>query len=144
MNTRCRGFTLLELMIVVAIIGIIASIAYPSYTSHMADARRADAQGALTSFANAMERYYTDEGSYSGSTAAEVYKTQVPVDGGTAYYSLSIQAQTSSSYTLRATPVGVQAGDGMLELDSTGARRWDRNDNGVSTDTGENCWSKSC
>jgi type IV pilus assembly protein PilE len=138
-----KGFTLLELMIVVAIIGILAAIAYPSYTRYLTDARRADGQGALMSFANAMERYYTEKGSYADATPAGVYKTQVP-DSGTAYYTLSIPALTSSSYTLRATPAGAQAGDGLLELDGTGARRWDRDNDGNPAEAGENCWAKSC
>ncbi len=56
-----RGFTLIELMIVVAIIAIIAAVAYPAYTQHIIKARRSDAEGALLNFANAMERYYTEQ-----------------------------------------------------------------------------------
>ena len=57
LNTK--GFTLIELMIAVAIVGILAGIAYPSYQDSVRKSRRADAQGALLGFANAMERYFT-------------------------------------------------------------------------------------
>jgi prepilin-type N-terminal cleavage/methylation domain-containing protein len=63
-NISKNGFTLIELMIVVAIIGILASIAYPSYQESILKSRRADAKGALLGFANAMERHFTETNSY--------------------------------------------------------------------------------
>ncbi|WP_404368388.1 type IV pilin protein [Marinobacter sp.] len=126
------GFSLIELMIVVAIIGIIAAIAYPSYVQYVEKARRSDAQGALTGLASAMERHYTSSNSYKGAGpggadtgAPAIYPDESPVDGGVKFYDLTIQAATDTSYTLRATPKNAQVGDGQLELDSTGARRWD-------------------
>lgn len=148
-----RGFTLVELIIVVAIIGILAAIAYPAYTEQVAASRRADGQAALVQFANAMERYFTrnngytgaaDGGADTGAPAAAVFPSQAPLDGGTKYYNLTISAATASSYTLRATPIGGQADDGLLELDHTGARRWDRDDDGDASEAGEDCWEKSC
>ena len=62
LNTK--GFTLVELMIAVAIVGILASIAYPSYQDSVRKSRRADAKGALLGFANAMERHFTENNSY--------------------------------------------------------------------------------
>lgn len=140
------GFTLIELMIVVAIIGIIAAIAYPSYSDHVDRARRSDAQGALMGLAAAMERHYASNNSYQeaasggGDTGAPaIYPDEAPLDGNNKYYDLTIQAADATSFTLRAVPKGAQAGDGMLELDSTGARRWD-SDGGGGFGTGENTW----
>jgi type IV pilus assembly protein PilE len=143
------GFTLIELMVVLVIIGILAAIVYPSYVDYVDRARRSDAQGALLGLANAMERHFTAQNSYLGagttgsppSTGAPtIYPDQAPVDGSEKYYDLSITVATASTYTLRATPKNAQAGDGFLELTSTGIRRWDKNNNNNATETGEDNW----
>ncbi len=148
-----QGFTLIELMIVVAIIGILAGIAYPSYQDSIKKSRRADAKGALMGFANAMERYYTENNSYCGAAVTDatdcpaatgaptIFSTTSPVDGGSALYNLTIASATATTYNLRATPTGPQAGDGLLEINNTESRgRWDRNNDGDTTDAGENTW----
>ncbi len=149
------GFTLIELMIVVAIIGIIAAIAYPSYLEQVKSTRRGDAQGDLASFANAMERYHTRNSTYIGADGgssdisntltvpdASVFRSQSPADG-TAFYNLRIYNLTANSYELRAVPIAgtPQADDGFLQLMSSGMRGWDR-DNLGSIDAGEQSWSK--
>lgn len=149
-NRRQAGFTLTELMIAVAIVAILASIAYPAYQDQVRSSRRADAQAALSSFANAMERHYTEELTYEGAAAGgsdtgapAIFPTEAPIDGGTKYYDLSIISADDSSYTIQAGPKGPQSDDGTLQLDSTGARRWDR-DNDGSFGSGEACWERSC
>ncbi len=147
-----QAFTLIELMIVVAIVGIIASIAYPSYTEMVEKSRRADAKGALLGFANAMERYFTENNSYcgagttdqgtclSGSGAPTIFQTTSPIDGGTAFYNLTINTTvTSTSYTLTATRTGAQANDecGNLTIAQTGQRGISSADPGISVD---DCW----
>mgnify|MGYP003392402640 CR=1 FL=1 len=129
-----KGFTLVELMIVVAIVGILAGIAYPSYQGSVMKSRRADAQGALLGFANAMERYFTEGNTYLGAAGTDatpldtgsprIYSATSPVGGGTAYYNLTISAATASSYTLSATRTGAQATDecGTLTLTQTGVK----------------------
>ena len=119
---KTKGFTLIELMIAVAIIGILAGIAYPSYQESVRESRRADAKGALLGFANSMERYYTENNSYVGA----------PVNADTPYYALSINKADVRSYELHATPQGAQVDDkcGTLSLTQTGAK-------GAST---SDCW----
>jgi len=149
------GFTLIELMITVAVVAILASIAYPSYQAQLRTSRRADAQASLMELQNFMERYFTENNCYeskgadnSCASTGDNSDPNLPFTAsprsGTAYYNLSLAAATPTTYTLRATPVagGPQAGDGMLELDQTGARRWDKNDDGDFSDTGETTWEK--
>jgi type IV pilus assembly protein PilE len=132
---RIAGFTLVELMIVVAIIGIIASIAYPSYSNYVTRSKRADGMSALMLAAQAYERYRSNKFDYNVPLAT-IFASQVPVEGGTAYYTLSNTAQATGGYTLTATPVGSMAGaDGPLTLTNTGARTWTDKDSALS-----NCW----
>ncbi|MEO1957048.1 MAG: type IV pilin protein [Methylophilaceae bacterium] len=133
-NPTKNGFTLIELMISVAIIGILASIAYPSYQQSILRSRRADAQGALLGLANAMERYFTENNTFLGASGTavapanigppRVFAQQSPTGGGIAYYGLTIQAATANTYTLLAAPIGPQAGDncGNLQITQTGAK----------------------
>lgn len=134
MINRAKGFTLIEIMIAVAIVALLASIAVPSYNNIISKGRRADAQAALMSFAQAMERHYTDQATYATAAGTEavpvatgapwVFYTQSPYDGTVSFYNLTIDAATATSYTLKATPANGQAGDGRLEMANTGARCW--------------------
>jgi type IV pilus assembly protein PilE len=139
-----HAFTLIELMVTVAIVGILAGIAYPSYQDSVMKSRRADAKGALLGFANAMERHFTETNSYLGAGTTNgntgiptIFSATSPVDGGTPYYNLTIDAATTaSSYTLNAEPINAQANDkcGTLSLTQTGAR-------GISTKISlTDCW----
>lgn len=126
-GSRNSGFTLIEMMIVVAVVGILAAIAYPSYQEHVRQARRADAQTALLELAQFMERHYTANGKYltAANAAPELPFSGAPKDGATKYYDLSFaSAPTASSYTLSAEPKGVMASDacGTLTLSNTGAK----------------------
>jgi type IV pilus assembly protein PilE len=150
---RIRGFTLLELMIAVVVAAVLATIAVPSYQSSVKKSRRADAKSALLGLANAMERHFTVNNTYldagttdtngngTGDTGAPtIFPATTPADASTANYNLTITTANATTYTLRAAPVGVQAGDGNLELGQDGSRRWDKNNDGDFTDTGEDSW----
>jgi len=120
-----RGFTLIEVMIVVVIIGILAAIAYPSYQSQMQKTRRADAAAGLAELAQWMERRYTTRGSYLEAGAAPTLPfTETPKDTGTKFYDLSFASVTATTFTLRAVPKGAQASDpcGTLTLTQTGQK----------------------
>ncbi|MBK8817166.1 MAG: prepilin-type N-terminal cleavage/methylation domain-containing protein [Methylococcaceae bacterium] len=156
MNSRINGFTLVELMIAVAIIGILTAIAVPSYQESMRKSRRADAQGALMNFANGMERLYTENSTYCGGAQAGndvcgdgAFDTGIPFPtvfaptGQTGnFYDFRIIAATQNTYTLQASPnpANAQVGDGVLELDPTRIRRWDRNNNLTIMEADENTW----
>jgi type IV pilus assembly protein PilE len=133
---RLHGFTLTELMIVVAIVGVLASIAVPSYRSYVVRANRADAQKALLVMAQAMERYFVANNTYlvcTPSCTPSVGNAQSP-ETGTAVYNITLSAATATTYTLTATPVatGTNKNDGCLQIDNTGLRSW----NGTQSTTG--------
>ncbi|SFK11483.1 type IV pilin protein [Methylophaga sulfidovorans] len=105
-----NGFTLIELMIVVVIIGILAAIAYPSYQEQVRQTRRANAQADLMELASYMGRFYTENFTYVGTKNALPF-AQSPKTG-TAYYTIAVDpTPTATSYRLVATAQGSQADD---------------------------------
>ena len=108
-RANARGFTLMELMIAVAVVGILAGVAVPSYREHVAASRRSDGKAALLAVAQLMERAYTEQGTYAGVTLGTtgVYPSTSPQG----YYTLSIVSQDADGFSLRATRAGAQIGD---------------------------------
>ena len=98
-----KGFSLIELMIVVAIIGILAGISYPSYRDFVIRARRTDAKAALLDVAQRLERFYSENNTYAGAGAA----LNLPQKSGEGFYSINVSVPnslTGSGYLLTATP----------------------------------------
>ena len=112
------GFTLIELMIVVAIIAILAAIAYPSYQQYVRRANEADAQQFLLELSNLQERYLLDRRAYATDTA-DLAATPAELDGK---YGIGITNPTPASYEITATPEGIQAGMPTLTIKSDGTR----------------------
>lgn len=127
---RTSGFTLIELMIVVAIMGVIAAIAYPSYTSQMKKARRSEAQQLLLGAANKEEQYILEMRAYTDDFTAMNFKadgwdcTATATECSNDYYdvTIAIDAGPPPAYTITAAPKGNQAGDGDLSLNSAGTK----------------------
>ncbi len=135
---KIEGFTIIELLITVAIIGVIVAIAYPAYRNYVITSKRADAMAALMTAVQAVERFKGNNNfSYVGVDTANVIPTQVPVDGGAAYYSIAfVGTPTTAAYELRATPTGSQpTTDGSLSIDHSGAKKWSKGN--------KSCWPES-
>lgn len=146
MFTKNKGFTLIEMMIVVAIVGILASIAYPSYQSYVERSRRSDAISILLELAQAQERFMARCGHYASELGGTADCDDDKLGGATQsreeFYQLSLVLADSgaTSYTLKATPLNAQTSDtecAAMTLDHLG-QRGAKNNSGV--DTPSECW----
>ncbi len=131
-KVKNKGFSFIELMVVIAIVGILASIAVPSYSSYLVNARRADGQIGLRNAAQIMERCRTQNFSY------EDCNDNAPAVSPDGYYSLEYSITPPNKYTLTATPIAgkSQANDAKcktLTLDQTGAT-------GSTPSPVDDCW----
>ena len=128
MRSRERGFTLIELMIAVVVMVILMSIAIPSYQENVARSRRSEVQAAIVTLAQALERYFTINNTYTGASlggATPIFPPNVPSTGGQPNYILSLTIPAGgNTYTITATRSGGNAADkcGDFTLAASGAR----------------------
>lgn len=122
MNQLQKGLTLVELMVTVAIVGVIAAIAVPSYQGYIEDTYTAQAAADLKSCAMALERFYSNDFTYVGADTATICSTNSPTEGQV-QFNITYETLTSAAFMIRATPVGETCGSGnCIELDQTGAQ----------------------
>ncbi|MFG3447592.1 MULTISPECIES: type IV pilin protein [unclassified Stenotrophomonas] len=122
---RVVGFTLIELMITVAVIAIISAIAYPSYNTQVRKSKRAAAKAEMVEYAQRAERQHTLNNSYAGFRFLENNSTTIasPRDGSAVRYQITI-APAANTFTITAVPQGDQARDpcGTLTVNQAGVK----------------------
>ena len=139
MKSHQNGMTLIELMIVVAIIGILAAIAYPSYQEQVRRSGRTDGKVALEQRAQALEKCYTRYMDFTNNACNPLFADRAS-ENQKYTVGLSPGTRATTTYTLRAVPQGSQLPDakcGTLTLDSTGLK-------GITgtAPTPEECWRR--
>ncbi|HWI13550.1 MAG TPA: type IV pilin protein [Burkholderiales bacterium] len=121
---RRKGFSLIELMITVAVVAIIGAIAYPSYQNHLRKGRRASAQAFIMDLANREQQYLLDARNYAVGSAALTTLNVSPPSDVAAHYSVTIgpaAASTPPTFLITATPTSTaQSADGTLTLNEQG------------------------
>jgi len=148
---RVGGFTLVELLVALAIMAIVSAIAVPIYTQYSIRTQRTNAEKDLLMCAQSMERLASRSFTYAGLVDTDADGAGDADTGAvsanicspsTTMYAITVQAANANAFTLRAVPTsGPVVGDGMLEIDASGTQRWDRNGDGDFGDTNETSWA---
>ena len=136
---RARGFSLIELLVVMAVIALLAAVALPSYTRYVLRSHRSSAITAVLDLASRQARYYTTNNTYTTSLTALGYPSDpMPVtDTSNRYYDLSVSAASATGFTVQAAPVGNQQSDtcGTYSYTDLGVKS-------ISSGTLGDCWKQ--
>ncbi|MES1948345.1 type IV pilus assembly protein PilE [Salinisphaera sp. C84B14] len=133
---KTYGFTLIELMITVAIVGILAAIAYPSYLDQVRKSRRADAQSALLQAANRQERLYTTQYSYTQNLADLGMAAETENEA----YTLNIDSADANGFQISANAQNDQTNDDCRKLTINQRGQKTANDAAVGAAISQQCW----
>jgi type IV pilus assembly protein PilE len=138
MRKNARGFTLIELMITVAIVGILAAIAYPSYLDQVRKSRRADAQSALMQAANRQERFYTTQYTYTDTLGANGLGMASETENE--FYVLSIESADADGFEVTATAQNDQTNDDCTTLSINQLGEKTANGSAPNSSISQECW----
>ena len=138
MRNSSRGFSLMELLIAVLIIGVLAAVAYPNYTAYVERTRIAETKGHMLDLASTLERYRAQNFSYRDATVQGL----MPALANSSFYdvSLSVSGNPHQSYAIQAVPRGVMTGTGALVLNSRGESCFNKGNDSLCTPSATSSW----
>jgi len=130
-RSRASGFTLIELMVTVAVLALLVAIAYPSYQQQVMRGRRSSAKAAMMDIANQEQQYLLASRGYADTATLTATGYAIPADIANFYtWAVAAPAGAVPTYTITFTPIGPQTADGALTLDQAGNRqplaKWDQ------------------